>query len=130
MSVVVGYVPTTVGRAALAHGLREAALRQTDLVVIGARTGGEEDDELSTDVELARAAAGTTGVRVEVRHVEKDRDAADELIDVSFEKDTELIVVGVRRRSPVGKLLLGSTSQRVLLEAACPVTAVKPPLPS
>ncbi|WP_311380638.1 universal stress protein [Arthrobacter sp. ISL-69] len=48
------------------------------------------------------------------------------MIDASYEEDVELIVIGVRRRSPVGKLFLGSTAQRVILEAGCPVTAVKP----
>jgi nucleotide-binding universal stress UspA family protein len=39
-----------------------------------------------------------------------------------------LLVVGLRRRSPVGKLVMGSASQRVLLDARCPGTAVKPPV--
>jgi nucleotide-binding universal stress UspA family protein len=53
-------------------------------------------------------------------------EAADLMIDASYEEDVELVVIGVRRRSPVGKLFLGSTAQRVILEAGCPVTAVKP----
>mgnify|MGYP000844819877 CR=1 FL=1 len=56
------------------------------------------------------------------------RSHADNLVDMSYEPDVELLVIGVRRRSPVGKLLLGSLSQRVLLDAHCPVVAVKPPV--
>ncbi|WP_432540815.1 universal stress protein [Kineococcus sp. SYSU DK002] len=126
MSVVVGWVPTEAGRAALQHAAREAELRSTDLVVLGTAPGSKDEAELHADVELLRAS---TTRPVSVRPLTGDRDAADELVDLSFEESTELIVLGVRRRSPVGKLLLGSTSQRVLLEAQCPVTAVKPPLP-
>ncbi|MCU1554753.1 MAG: universal stress protein, partial [Arthrobacter sp.] len=37
----------------------------------------------------------------------------------------DLIVIGLRRRTPVGKLIMGSTSQQILLEADCPILAVK-----
>jgi len=54
-------------------------------------------------------------------------DEAHELLDLAQERSAELIVVGVRRRSPTGKFLMGSTSQRVILEADCPVLCVKTP---
>jgi nucleotide-binding universal stress UspA family protein len=60
--------------------------------------------------------------------MEGDDDPGDLIVDVSFENDVELVVIGVRRRSRVGKLILGSTAQRVILEAGCPVHAVKPPV--
>lgn len=49
------------------------------------------------------------------------------LVDIAEETNAELIVIGLRRRTPVGKLILGSQAQRVLLDANCPVLAVKAP---
>ena len=48
------------------------------------------------------------------------------VLEVARETDAALIVVGVRHRSPVGKALMGSVGQRILLDARCPVLAVKP----
>ena len=49
------------------------------------------------------------------------------VVDLAAETNAELIVIGVRRRTPVGKLILGSQAQRILLDAECPVLAVKAP---
>ncbi|GAH35177.1 unnamed protein product, partial [marine sediment metagenome] len=53
-------------------------------------------------------------------------DAADELLTAMERPDADLLVIGIRNRNPVGKLLLGSTSQRLLLECPKPVLAIKP----
>jgi nucleotide-binding universal stress UspA family protein len=52
-------------------------------------------------------------------------DPAEDLLKVAEEVSAELIIIGLRRRSPVGKLILGSNAQRILLDAPCPVLAVK-----
>lgn len=39
--------------------------------------------------------------------------------------DAELIIIGIRKRSQVGKLLMGSVAQYVILNSPCPVLAVK-----
>lgn len=123
MSVAVGYVATQEGRAALSAAIREAALRRTDLQILGPVPGqGSKDAE--ADIRNAIADAAAAGVPAFLRGGDGD-EAADLMIDASYEEDVELVVIGVRRRSPVGKLFLGSTAQRVILEAGCPVTAVK-----
>ncbi|MDR6416635.1 universal stress protein [Pseudarthrobacter sulfonivorans] len=121
MSVAVGYVASQEGRAALSAAIREAALRRTDLQILGPVPGQGSAD---ADIRDAIAEAAAAGVAASLREGD-DAEAADLMIDASYEEDVELIVIGVRRRSPVGKLFLGSTAQRVILEAGCPVTAVK-----
>jgi nucleotide-binding universal stress UspA family protein len=123
MSVAVGYVASQEGRAALSAAIEEAALRGTALQIMGP-DAGEVSAEAESDIRAAIAAAAAAGVQASLRPSEGN-DAADRMIDASYEEGVELIVIGVRRRSPVGKLFLGSTAQRVILEAGCPVTAVK-----
>ncbi|MEO5319217.1 universal stress protein [Arthrobacter sp. CC3] len=123
MSVAVGYVASQEGRAALGAAIGEAALRKTGLQIMGP-VAGEASAEAESDIREAIAAAAAAGVQAALRPNE-GIDAADVMIDASYEEDIELVVIGVRRRSPVGKLFLGSTAQRVILEAGCPVTAVK-----
>ena len=123
MSVAVGYVASQEGRAALSAAIREALLRKTSLQIMGP-VAGEGSADAESDIRDALAAAAAAGVTASLRPNE-GADAADLMIDASYEEDIELIVIGVRRRSPVGKLFLGSTAQRVILEAGCPVTAVK-----
>lgn len=124
MSVAVGYVATQEGRAALSAAIREAAIRRTDLQILGP-VPGQGSTDAETDIRNAIADAAAAGVTASLRAGD-EADAADLMIDASYEADVELVVIGVRRRSPVGKLFLGSTAQRVILEAGCPVTAVKP----
>jgi nucleotide-binding universal stress UspA family protein len=52
-------------------------------------------------------------------------DAADEVVEAADRVKASLIVIGMRRRTPTGKLITGSQAQRILLDAHCPVLAVK-----
>jgi nucleotide-binding universal stress UspA family protein len=115
--IVVGYSASAEGRAALQQALSEVTLRGSELVVV--RTAPDpETEELTSQLEAS-------GVSYQVKFAGDALDPADELLRAAEAADAELIVIGLRRRSPVGKLLLGSNAQRVLLDAACPVLAVK-----
>lgn len=114
--IVVGYSSRAEGRAALQRALSEATLRGAGLIVLH---GVEDDlDELTTNLEAA-------GVAYELKASAAGNDAAEDLIELADRAGAVFIVIGLRRRSPVGKLLLGSNAQRVLLDASCPVLAVK-----
>lgn len=114
--IVVGYSSRPEGRAALRRALSEARLREAAVVVLD--TSPDVDAPELTDELTA------SGVRYEIRATDA-HDSAEELIRTAESAEADFIVIGLRRRSPVGKLLLGSDAQRVLLDAACPVLAVK-----
>jgi nucleotide-binding universal stress UspA family protein len=115
--IVVGYSARAEGRAALQRALSEANLRGSELVVVHT----VPDSEVADLTEELQAS----GVPHEIRAASDAHDPADEVLRAAESADAEFIVIGLRRRSPVGKLLLGSNAQRVLLDAACPVLAVK-----
>jgi nucleotide-binding universal stress UspA family protein len=130
MPVLVGYVARAEGRAALRKGAEEARLRGTRLVVVSSSRGGRDLDEKEAaqhEAELAqvRARLEAEGIAHEVRPLVRGNEPAEDLVAVAEELDAELIVIGLRRRTPVGKLIMGSNAQRILLDAPCPVLAVK-----
>lgn len=129
-TIVVGYVPKAEGRAALRRAAEEARLRNLRLVVVNSHRGGREfdrEDAIQTESQLdeVKQELDQAGVEHEVRQLVRGMDPAEDLVNVATEVGAEFIVIGLRRRSPVGKLILGSNAQRVLLDAPCPVLAVK-----
>lgn len=125
MPVVAGFVPTPEGRAALDSAIAEATRRGVKLVVVAHERRGTESATLAAAVAEAESTLSQTTLEHEVRQ-SAGSDVAEDLMQVAEQLDAELIVIGLRRRSPVGKLILGSNAQRVLLDATCPVLAVKP----
>lgn len=127
-SVVVAWTPDEFGAAALEHGVFEARQRGRGVAVVNATRGDAlvdarfagADQLAAVKAELSRA-----GVPHAVRQ-EVGTDPADLVLSVADDLDARLIVLGLRHRTPVGKLLMGSVAQRILLAATCPVLAVKP----
>ena len=129
-TVVVGFVPKPEGQAALDRGIEEAKLRGARVVVVNShRGGGEFDSETSAQVdeqiESIRTQLEAAGLEHEIRKLVRGFEPAEDLIGIAEDADADLIVIGLRRRTPVGKLILGSNAQRILLDAPCPVLAVK-----
>jgi nucleotide-binding universal stress UspA family protein len=128
MTIVVGFVNTAEGRAGLARAIEEARLRQAKLVVVHSTQENESaqdtvmyQDELGKiDRQLAEA-----GIAHSIHYLARGNSPSEDLVQVASEERADMIVIGLRRRSPVGKALLGSNAQSILLDADCPVLAVK-----
>ena len=129
-AVVVGYVAKPEGEAAVEQGIAEAKLRSATLIVVNSHRGGREfDDDTSArsdqDLSGLEARLKESGLEYEVRQLVRGFEPAEDLINIAETSGAELIVIGLRRRTPVGKLILGSNAPRILLDAHCPVLAVK-----
>ena len=128
MTIVVGYVPTPQGDAALTAAISEAQLREEPLHVVNTSRGDAPvDNRLASEEQLAavRDKLDASGVTYELEQKFQGDDPAAQLVDTADRLQASLLVIGMRRRSPTGKLLTGSQAQRILLDANCPVLAVK-----
>ena len=133
MGIIVGYLATIEGHEALRVAAGEAEKRQTSLLVVVSerpeRDTPEQIDARAQVVEDLREQMTRAGLGFEARVVHASTDVADDLVLAAEESGAELLVIGLRRRSPVGKLILGTNAQRILLDAPCPILAGKPDLP-
>lgn len=128
MTVLVGFVPNPLGEAALTAAVSEARRRSERLLVVNMsrddvlvdarRAGVEQLDRVRRDLD-------DLDLDFEVSQIEEGSDASDVLLEIAEREAVSVLVIGLRHRSPVGKLLLGSSAQRILLDATCPVLAVK-----
>jgi nucleotide-binding universal stress UspA family protein len=128
MTIVVGYVPTPEGEAALAAALTEAQRRDEPLHVVNSARGDTlADPRYASEetLEKVRAQLDGAGVVYEIDQKVRGQEAADEVVEAADRVNASLIVIGLRRRTATGKLITGSQAQRILLDANCPVLAVK-----
>ena len=128
MTIVVGYIPTREGQAALAHAVDEARKQGSRLVVVNSSRGDATVDQrfmLDDELDQLRAKLDAEGIDHVVVQSVRGWDAAEEVLDAVEQHQADLVVIGLRRRTAVGKLIMGSTAQRILLGAPCPVLAVK-----
>lgn len=118
MSVVVSFAPGPEGEAALAEAARQSKDLGRPLIVV-----------CTIPTDEARAVAHELAAKIddaEVVEVAQGADAVEIILDEVVRVEPKMLVIGLRRRTPVGKLILGSSAQRLLLDAPCPVLAVKP----
>jgi nucleotide-binding universal stress UspA family protein len=128
MTILIGYTPTPHGDAAFEHALEEAVFRGEDVVILNSpRSGTIVDADLideEADAELVRRARDH-GVTARVDHAVHGHDLVSAFEALIESTGARLVVIGLRRRTAVGKLLMGSTAQRLLIELEVPVLGVK-----
>ncbi|GAB3585095.1 universal stress protein [Calidifontibacter terrae] len=116
MSVVVGFLATPEGEAAWVEGARQAKAHAVPLVVVPLdEQAAHRAAERPPEPEVQTIVAGALG----------GHDLTDAFLEFAEQVPATMLVIGLRRRSSVGKLILGSNAQRILLDSGVPVLAVK-----
>lgn len=128
MTILVAYVPRPEGQAALDKGIEIARERNERLIVVNASPGGQKEDATRADVpdvERIEELLRKTGLEAEFKQFVRGKSAVEEIEEMADALPASLLVIGLRKRSPVGKLIMGSVAQELLLSVSCPVLSVK-----
>lgn len=130
MDIVVGYVNSPEGEAAIDHGIAEARLRGAKLVVVHSMMGGdhEETEEYRRSAEAMEAVherLHTEGIEHCTHEYVRGRRPAEDLMAAVADHNAVLIVIGIRTRTATGKFLLGSNALEILHDTTVPVLCVK-----
>ena len=128
MTILVAYLPRPEGQAALDKGIEIAKRRNERLLVVNATTGGAKDEGAMAsvqDVERIEAQLKEAGVQSEFKQFGRGKSAIEEIEALVTALQPYVLVIGLRKRSAVGKLILGSVAQEILMSVDCPVLCVK-----
>lgn len=132
MKIVVGFIDSPEGNAAINRGAEEAKLRDGSLVIVNSKHGAHHEtaeDYVATAKVLDDLTKRLTdaGVNHDVHEYVRGNKPAADLIQAVADHNAGMIVIGIRRRSATGKMLLGSNALEILHDAPVPVLCVKAP---
>jgi nucleotide-binding universal stress UspA family protein len=128
MTILVAYVPRPEGQAALNKGIELAKSQNESLLVVNTSTGGSKENTSFADVqdyERVEAILASSGIDAELKQFVRGKTAVEEIDELVQTMRISMLVIGLRKRSAVGKLIMGSVAQELLLTVSCPVLAVK-----
>lgn len=129
MTILVAYVARPEGQAALDKAIEVATRRGEALIVVNAAPGGSQDDTIVNGYEVERVEErlAQLPIAAQFKQFVRGNSTLDEILHLIDAEQITLLVIGLRKRTAVGKLLLGSMAQEILMSAPCPVLAVKAP---
>jgi len=130
MKILVGIDGSNTSQEALLLAIKNAIAFGGELMAVTSMTTGtpEENEEIraaETTLAQAKSVAEEAGVTCSTHLLIRGNSAGEDIVDFAAENEVGLIVVGIKRRSRVGKILMGSSAQFVILKAQCPVLTVK-----
>ena len=129
-NIVVGYDGSNTGKDALALAKEQSKAFNAKVFVVESQVGGTNTDaqdimQGKENLEFAESYLEEQNIPCEIHLLVRGVKPGEDIVRFAEDNDADLVIVGVRRRSKLGKFLLGSTAQYVILNASCPVVTVK-----
>jgi nucleotide-binding universal stress UspA family protein len=130
MKILVGYDRSNVAKEALEIAIKHAIAFDAKVDVVTSldrspEMGLEDIQKAEHELENVKLRFKDKGISCATHAIVSSLSPGEELVDFATENEVDEIVIGVRRRSKVGKMLFGSNAQYIILKAKCPVVAVK-----
>jgi nucleotide-binding universal stress UspA family protein len=130
MQILVGIDGSNTSKEAVKIAIKSANAFSGDLIAATSMaTGTTDENEKIRTAEKTLADVKTeienAGVKCSTHLLIRGNSAGEDIVAFAEENAADLIVVGIKRRSRVGKILMGSSAQYVILKAGCPVLTVK-----
>lgn len=130
MRILVGYDGSNSSKDALELSIVHARAFEAEVIVVTSLTGGSVTEEVEINRakdDLAEAEMVLKGAAIpcQTHLLVRGMQPGEDIVNFAAEKKADAIIIGVKRRSKVGKLLFGSNAQYVIIKSDCPVTTVK-----
>ena len=130
MRILVGYDGSNSAKDALALAKKHAAAFEANVTIVTSLTGGSvthavEVEHATENLESAKKLFDDDNIPCETKLLVRGMTPGEDIVEYAKEKAVDEIIIGIKRRSKVGKLLFGSNAQYVIIKSPCPVVTVK-----
>jgi len=130
MKILVGFDGSNASRDALIVAREHAKAFNAQVEVVTSMMSGTENQKKEIEsaerqLEWAQSVFEEHGIDCQTHLLIRGLAPGEDIVKYADENAVDEVVVGVKRRSRVGKILLGSTAQYVIIKAPCPVVSVK-----
>ncbi|MDX2454771.1 universal stress protein [Desulfosarcina sp.] len=130
MKILVGFDGSNSAKDALALAKKHAAAFDATVIIVSSLTGGSvthavEVEHATENLESAKKMFDEDGIQCETKLLVRGMTPGEDIVDYAKENTIDEIIIGIKRRSKVGKLLFGSNAQYIIIKAPCPVVTVK-----
>lgn len=130
MNFLVGYDNSKVTPYALEVAKKYAHAFSAKIYILASTPYGPEleateYEETQAALERLKSEFNAEGIDCETRMMTRSLSPGEDIVDFARQNTIDKIIIGTKKKSKIGKLLMGSTAQYVILEAECPVVVVK-----